>query len=126
MSIDTLPKVDTICISVTKAIKLIRQSDSLSIMKVELDSTNKLVQVSQERIKSKDSTISDLKKVNDTYAELTKTFQADKENLTQQRDLYKEDMTYFRKLAKKGNAGTWAASGLGVIVVIASYLIFHK
>jgi hypothetical protein len=78
------------------------------------------------RIRSKDSTIQDLNNAVLTSQQLVDTLKLDKNNLAMQRDLQREDMLFFRDLYKKSQTGKWLTSGLGIIVVIASYFIFSK
>lgn len=126
LATDTIPHQDTICLTISQVIQSIRAKDSLKIMKQELDSTDKLVNVLQDRIKSKDSTITDYKKAEVTTKELIETFKLDKSNLLQQVTLQREDTKFFKDLYRKQNNKAWITSLSGIIVTIATYFIFRK
>lgn len=95
-------------------------------MKQELESTDSLVNVLVNRVRSKDSTIADYKKAELTSTQLIETFKLDKANLLQQVTLQREDTKFFKDLYRKQNNKAWITSLSGIIVTIATYFIFRK
>lgn len=117
---------DTVCVPAVQVQNAIRKSDSLRIIKIELDSTRSYNAIMIRAAETWAVTSSQMQRLAELQQQQILALQADKVSLAKQRDLQQGDMTYYQNLLKKQKVKTALTAIGGVLCTVAVTILALK
>ena len=106
---------DTVCLPLTQLKKAVNLIEKGKVMQLELDSTNKALQVAENRLAVKDSIISTFNKKEDVYQSLVANYMKTVSNNERMIGNLEESINLQKKLIKSEKSSKWIYLGAGIL-----------